>query len=496
MADYYPLISRAVASLERNDFENRKALYERARVALLAQLRGMTPDLSESDITRQQLALEEAIRRVEEDSIRRVEEERRAKEGVLRREEEEFSRPAAVPSDVAEASMRPASPVPKLYPDPIERRESQASTSAPARRSGPIFQADQLPLPAELRSQRKESGMKDVAHRLDTERHRALRDTDAPSPEDQPRAAPVEQEPNALPPSPPRASIEANREGPPMPARVGRKEAVTVARAEISRAPRDPVEFGVSHPNRVVYAAPFVMDAWIYRQTDRDEVVRRAQSVREGMRFDSGGSATIARGTKVIVRLEIEAWDVDPLHQTIVWTGKITNVQFAVSPIHDVAGGKAIGKCSFFVRGLLVGQVVFELPLGAAAQDETRLVPARMIRSAFASYASGDRKAVIARVQGMEKLGVQVFVDVRYLKAGDQYPTYLLEKIDSSDVLYLFWSHHAKHSVWVEKEWRYGLERNGIEFIDPVPLVDPRKVAPPAELADRMHFQRLDARFF
>ena len=39
MADYYPLISRAVAGLEKNNGENRRALYERARAALLAQLR-------------------------------------------------------------------------------------------------------------------------------------------------------------------------------------------------------------------------------------------------------------------------------------------------------------------------------------------------------------------------------------------------------------------------------------------------------------------------
>ena len=65
MADYYPLISRAVAGLEKNNGENRRALYERARAALLAQLRGVTPALNESDITRERLALEESVRKVE-----------------------------------------------------------------------------------------------------------------------------------------------------------------------------------------------------------------------------------------------------------------------------------------------------------------------------------------------------------------------------------------------------------------------------------------------
>ena len=58
MADYYPLIARAVAGLDRNSGDARRALYERARAALVAQLRGVTPALNESDVTRERLALE------------------------------------------------------------------------------------------------------------------------------------------------------------------------------------------------------------------------------------------------------------------------------------------------------------------------------------------------------------------------------------------------------------------------------------------------------
>jgi hypothetical protein len=71
MADYYPLIARAVTGLEKSTGEARRALYERARVALVTQLRGVVPALSESDITRERLALEEAIRKVEGEAARR-----------------------------------------------------------------------------------------------------------------------------------------------------------------------------------------------------------------------------------------------------------------------------------------------------------------------------------------------------------------------------------------------------------------------------------------
>ena len=71
MADYYPLIARAVSGLDRNTGENRRALYDRARAALVSQLRGVEPALDETDITRERLALEEAIRKVEAEAARR-----------------------------------------------------------------------------------------------------------------------------------------------------------------------------------------------------------------------------------------------------------------------------------------------------------------------------------------------------------------------------------------------------------------------------------------
>src|SRR6266850_7484312 len=71
MADYQPLIAKAVAGLDKSTGEARRALYERARTALVTQLRGVVPALNESDITRERLALEEAIRKVEADAARK-----------------------------------------------------------------------------------------------------------------------------------------------------------------------------------------------------------------------------------------------------------------------------------------------------------------------------------------------------------------------------------------------------------------------------------------
>jgi hypothetical protein len=73
MADYYPLITKAVASLDPGaPRESRRAIYERARAALLSQLRIMNPPFTEAEITHERLALEEAVRIVEGEAAQRA----------------------------------------------------------------------------------------------------------------------------------------------------------------------------------------------------------------------------------------------------------------------------------------------------------------------------------------------------------------------------------------------------------------------------------------
>src|SRR5271165_7084874 len=66
MADYQSLLTRAVANLSStNSTATRQAIYDRARKALLTQLRTLRPPLPESDIAREENALNQAIALVE-----------------------------------------------------------------------------------------------------------------------------------------------------------------------------------------------------------------------------------------------------------------------------------------------------------------------------------------------------------------------------------------------------------------------------------------------
>ena len=68
MTDYYAVLKKAVGGLEREAGEVRRSVYDKARTALIGQLKSIDPPLTTSEISRQRLELEEAIRKVEREA--------------------------------------------------------------------------------------------------------------------------------------------------------------------------------------------------------------------------------------------------------------------------------------------------------------------------------------------------------------------------------------------------------------------------------------------
>jgi hypothetical protein len=123
MTDYHPLIARAVDGLTKNTGDARRALYERARSALVAQLRGVDPALSESDITKERLALEEAIRKVEAEAARKALSEPKNSSPARTEPRFEIRSPVSPPRSGAEPSL----PLPRL--DDTRTDEKPKSTA-------------------------------------------------------------------------------------------------------------------------------------------------------------------------------------------------------------------------------------------------------------------------------------------------------------------------------------------------------------------------------
>ncbi|WP_370676727.1 hypothetical protein [Pleomorphomonas sp. PLEO] len=120
MADYYPVLKRAISSLPSGSGEARRAVYEKARVALLRQLSSYNPPLSPTDIADQRVALEDCIRRVEAEVA-----------GIA---EEASTR--AEPAPVVKAPPpAPAEPAPRAEPEPHPEPRHE-EPSAPSRKGG------------------------------------------------------------------------------------------------------------------------------------------------------------------------------------------------------------------------------------------------------------------------------------------------------------------------------------------------------------------------
>lgn len=130
MTDYLPLLTRAVSSLG-NSPAGRRAVYDRARQALVTQLRAMTPPLAESEITRERLALEEAIRRVEAQVTKSETQAEPSGPPAVAAVSPEAASAAAAPA--APAASAPPTEPPAAKPAPQMPRAPEAPAPRPGR---------------------------------------------------------------------------------------------------------------------------------------------------------------------------------------------------------------------------------------------------------------------------------------------------------------------------------------------------------------------------
>ncbi len=124
MADYYPLLAKAVSGLKNSTPEARHAIYERARKALLGQLRAMQPPAPDGAIEREALALDVAIARLESDFSAVSSIETASVESAPAESTAPEAAPAASEHEPPEPSFEPSSPA-----EPIEDEDVAVAAS-------------------------------------------------------------------------------------------------------------------------------------------------------------------------------------------------------------------------------------------------------------------------------------------------------------------------------------------------------------------------------
>src|SRR5215217_1672320 len=118
MADYKELLRRAVEALPENNGAARRAVYEKARAALVGQLRAINPPLPARDITTHRLQLEDCIRQVEQE----------ASEANIAGMGQEQPTPILPPVFAAEAR---AKPIPKPEPPKVQPKAAEPVATLP-----------------------------------------------------------------------------------------------------------------------------------------------------------------------------------------------------------------------------------------------------------------------------------------------------------------------------------------------------------------------------
>ncbi len=153
MAEYYALLARAVGALQRNDESARREIYVKARSALIRQLKAITPPLPPAEISKQRLALEEAIRRVERETAEAAAASRLSDEEISRRAEQALEQALSPggddnpdrPSEFGGDALRMPPPPPASDTGPSFQPRPEAAEPSIAPKAAPRPQTDTKP---------------------------------------------------------------------------------------------------------------------------------------------------------------------------------------------------------------------------------------------------------------------------------------------------------------------------------------------------------------
>ena len=252
------------------------------------------------------------------------------------------------------------------------------------------------------------------------------------------------------------------------------------------------VNFSIMTPKKILAGSIFIVDVWAYLYSDLDKIKQLARELDREKTIGTKAGVSVDLGTIISIQLSIQHFKIEESSGCIQWNGAPTNASFVVKCQKKCKSANYQGSAELSVAGMKLCTIPFIMTVSQDLEDALPVKSSsrpKYIKKAFASYSSKDRAEVLARIQGMEKISpeVDIYQDVMKLRSGDDWEKKLHEHVPKQDVFYLFWSKSASESLWVKREWELALEKRGINYIDPIPMVDPRDAPAPKELSS-LHF--------
>lgn len=261
----------------------------------------------------------------------------------------------------------------------------------------------------------------------------------------------------------------------------------------------DDVDVSVFSPAQAARGEDFLVQVLAHRPEQQAVAAALAAEADPGAKRRGVRSLAvpIEPGTALDVQLSMPGLVVDDPVQKVRWAGRADAVQFVVSMPPDFENDSAIGTVTVSQQGIPIGSLRWRQSIERAPQESDDQEPQGewvvRYRKAFISYATRDRREVLARVQMLRTLGIDFFQDVLDLDPGQRWEKELYRQIEECDLFLLFWSMAAKESDWVRKEAGEAMrlaEASGAvarPTLSPVLIEGPPVPSPWPELA-HLHF--------
>lgn len=247
------------------------------------------------------------------------------------------------------------------------------------------------------------------------------------------------------------------------------------------------VEFSAVAPRTLVKGDYSLIHVVMYEEAFRRKVDSLVRDMGKPAQVASSGTHKVKAGSAVTVVLQSPDIPLDDNTGTGVWEGEYLDFPFSVCLPEDYRKRQVLFTASVYINDVIASKLKFIVNCASLFKQRIA-VEHEDVLSAFVSYASEDRQLVAAVIMGMKKArpDMDLFFDVDSLRSGEAWEPAIFDEIDKRDMLFLCWSHFARESKWVEKEWRHALEQKGAEGIEPIPVELP--ICPPPEELGHKHF--------
>lgn len=231
-----------------------------------------------------------------------------------------------------------------------------------------------------------------------------------------------------------------------------------------------------------------IVNIIMYEKAFREAVNEKISEFETAIQETKSGCHKVANDAIIKVIFFSPDFIIEDNEETQVWNGEYINFSFAVMLPQYYKKRQALFHAVIYINGVIITKLKFVVKCFSVREQKIETVGNGQL-SAFVSYASQDRERVARIIQGMKKIrpDIDIFFDVDSLRSGEYWENVLMHEIEKRDILFLCWSHSAKQSKWVDKEWRYALDNKGIDCIEPIPIESPSLCPPPKEL-NKKHF--------